>query len=254
MSVPFSIIPLGDSQPSQIILMILWLLLPSISMAVTPDRSSYILGMNIQGQRLNLYSNCTKDDMAKSMACSDMSLVASDLTYWPFAIGESHQSMKPPLDVKAYPTAAKHKLCKDDTMPCRFQGYQFAGKRVRGFIDPRNNMIKIMDITTRNKVNLSYKTVEDYLPLIGQSSQIDTQYAASDKRLNDSYQAAKKEVAQLYGYESATDLKQDQIAWLIRRSAICGADRHYRPRSQAEKVCFIQQNDARISEYYLWID
>ncbi|WP_131667616.1 lysozyme inhibitor LprI family protein [Psychrobacter pygoscelis] len=242
MSTPFSIVPFGDSQSRQTILTILWLLLPSISMAVTPDRSHYILGMNIQGQRLNLYSGCTKDDDAQSVTCSDMSLVASDLAYWPFAIGKSHHRVKPPLDVKAYPAMTN------------FKGYKFADKHISGFIDTSNNTIKIMDKVTRNKVELSYKTVEDYLPLIGQSTRIDSQYATSDAQLNNSYQATKKEVAQLYGYESATDLKQDQIAWLIRRSTICGADRYYRPRSQAEKVCFIQQNDARIIEYYLWID
>lgn len=54
----------------------------------------------------------------------------------------------------------------------------------------------------------------------------------------------------LYGQDSANELYKEQIAWIKQRSDICGADVLHLPRSQAERVCFIQQNEARSQAYF----
>ncbi|MBE0406385.1 DUF1311 domain-containing protein [Psychrobacter sp. FME6] len=52
----------------------------------------------------------------------------------------------------------------------------------------------------------------------------------------------------------AADLKKEQIQWIKQRSKDCGADATHQPRSQAEKACFIQQNDTREQAWFLWTD
>ena len=61
-------------------------------------------------------------------------------------------------------------------------------------------------------------------------------------------------VRRLYGEEMAADLQQEQRQWIKQRSQDCGADVSHQPRTQAEKVCFIQQNDTREQAWFLWID
>ncbi|MGO1474748.1 MAG: hypothetical protein ACTHWC_07670, partial [Psychrobacter sp.] len=56
------------------------------------------------------------------------------------------------------------------------------------------------------------------------------------------------------GCTRPADLKKEQIQWIKQRSKDCGADATHQPRSQAEKVYFIQQNDTRERAWFLWID
>ncbi|MDX2373949.1 hypothetical protein NJD71_07395 [Psychrobacter sp. PP-21] len=50
-------------------------LVTAVSSAATPVQANFILGMDIQGQRLNLYKGCEEGNVT----CSDMLLVAPDL-------------------------------------------------------------------------------------------------------------------------------------------------------------------------------
>ncbi|MEN6669159.1 lysozyme inhibitor LprI family protein [Psychrobacter sp. B38] len=99
-----------------------------------------------------------------------------------------------------------------------------------------------------------FKENSTYLSLTSQAALIDSKYAASDKALDKSYQVTRNEVTRLYGEHMETDLKQEQIQWIKQRSKDCGADAQHQPRTQAEKVCFIQKNDSRQPDYFLWID
>lgn len=220
------------------------------SSAVAPIESNLIMAMEVQGQRLNLYSGCAEGNVT----CDQMALVATDLAAWGFTADKDKKSPASPFAVKIYPAKTKHSLCKDGETPCHFQGYVFGDDRISGFIDVAHNLVTLNDLKLNKMSELSFKTSTDYLPLTGNARLVDRKYTQSDKALNDSYNAIKSEVAQWYGYEPVAELKTDQIQWLIRRTKNCGADRHHRPRTQAEKVCFIAQNETRMAEYYLWID
>ena len=92
------------------------------------------------------------------------------------------------------------------------------------------------------------------MPLLSQAILINSIYADSDKALNNHYNSAHEEVTRLHGKKIANDLKKDQVDWVIKRSKDCGANDKHLPRTQSEKVCFIQKNEARSQEYFLWID
>lgn len=51
------------------------MLCASFGSAVTPIKANFILGMDVQGQRLNLYRDCEEG----SVTCDNMLLVAPDL-------------------------------------------------------------------------------------------------------------------------------------------------------------------------------
>ena len=220
------------------------------SSAVAPIKSNFIMGMDIQGQRLNLYYGCEEG----YVSCDDMALVATDLAGWGFTADKDKQSPVTPFTVKIYPAKTKHSLCKDGVTPCGFQGYVFSDDRISGFIDLGDNTVSLSDAKLKRVSELNFKESTNYLPLTGNAGLIDRKYTESDKLLNDTYNAIKSEVAQWYGYDTVAELKTDQTQWLIRRTKNCGADSHHRPRTQAEKVCFIGQNEARLNEYFLWID
>lgn len=220
------------------------------SMAVTPVESNYLLGLDVQGQRLNLYHGCAEG----SVTCDDIILVAQDLTGWAFRDRTPSKRLPRPLPVVSYSAQTHHSTCKDGKSPCRFQGYGFFNEQIDGFIDPSANILYLTNKLTQQKVELTYKEQPVYLPLTSQASLVDSIYQSSDKEINDSYQSTRREIAKLYGYESASELKKDQIQWILQRSKYCGADTHHQPRSQAEKVCFIQQNINRLDDYFLWID
>ena len=220
------------------------------SSAVAPIKSNLIMGMDIQGQRLNLYYGCEEG----YVSCDDMALVATDLAGWGFTADKDKQSPVTPFTVKIYPAKTKHSLCKDGVTPCGFQGYVFSDNRISGFIDLGDNTVSLSDAKLKRMSELNFQESTDYLPLTGNAGLIDRKYAQSDKLLNDTYNAIKSEVAQWHGYDTVAELKTDQTQWLIRRTKNCGADSHHRPRTQAEKVCFIGQNEARMAEYFLWID
>lgn len=220
------------------------------SFAVTPSKSTLILGMDVQGQRLNLYQGCSEG----SVSCDDLLLESQDLSGWAFRSHHDQQRLETPLTVKTYQGKTIHSVCSDGVSPCAFQGYGFEDAKISGFIDPATSTIILTNKSTGKEHHLSYQLSTLYLPLSAQSSLIDSIYANTDSEINDSYQSTRREVAQLYGHQSEAELKQDQIKWLVRRSNICGADTRHLPRTQAEKVCFIQQNMARMNEYFWWID
>jgi hypothetical protein len=220
------------------------------SSAVAPIKSNLIMGMDIQGQRLNLYYGCEEG----YVSCDDMALVATDLASWGFTADQDKKSPVTPFTVKIYPAKTKHSLCKDGVTPCGFQGYIFSDDRISGFIDLGDNTVSLSDAKLKRMSELNFKESTDYLPLTGNAALIDRKYIESDKGLNDTYNAIKSEVAQWYGYDTVAELKTDQTQWIIRRTKNCGADSHHRPRTQAEKVFFIGQNEARMAEYFLWID
>ena len=204
----------------------------------------------MQGQRLNLYHGCGEG----SVTCDDMLLVAPDLgrLLQTEQLGKRHD--KSPYAVKLYPAKTKHSLCKDGVTPCGFQGYIFKGGDFNGFIDPENKELYIASNWTTDSATVSYKENPAYLPLASQAERINKLYSASDKKLNNSYQVIHDEVKRLYGKSAATDLYKEQIAWIKQRTSICGADVNHLPRTQAEKVCFIQKNTERMEAYFLWID
>jgi len=205
------------------------------------------MGMDIQGQRLNLYESCAEG----SVTCNNMLLVAPDLVR---LLQTTPEPSKSPYAVKYYSAETKHSLCKDGVTPCRFQGYTFEGEDFDGFINTLNHEISIRSKWTVNTYSATYKENATYLPLASQAALVDQMYNTSDKVLNASYRVTRNEVSRLYGKEMAADLKQEQIAWIKQRSKDCGADTSHQPRTQAEKVCFIQQNDTREQAWFLWID
>ena len=222
----------------------------SFSSAVTPIEAKFIVGMDIQGQRLNLYSDCKEG----SVTCDNMLLVAPDLgRLWQTKqVGKKLDNT--PYSVKFYAAKTKHSVCKDGVTPCKFQGYVFEGKDFSGFIDPSNHEIYIESNSTSDSYNFSYKENTTYLPLVSQAGLIDGIYETSDQQINSDYHDIRQEVSRLYGKEMAADLKQEQIAWIKQRSKDCGANASHQPRTQAEKVCFIQRNNIRKQAWFLWID
>ena len=226
------------------------MLAASVSSAVAPVEANFILGMDVQGQRLNLYHGCGEG----SVTCDDMLLVAPDLgrLLQTEQLGKRHD--KSPYAVKLYPAKTKHSLCKDGVTPCGFQGYIFKGGDFNGFIDPENKELYIASNWTTDSATVSYKENPAYLPLASQAERINKLYSDSDKKLNNSYRVIHNEVKRLYGKSAATDLYKEQIAWIKLRTSICGADINHLPITQAEKVCFIQENSERMEAYFLWID
>jgi len=232
------------------------MLVTTVSSAVEPIQANFTLGMDIQGQRLNLYRDCEEG----SVTCDNMLLIAPDLgRLWQTKQVVKKLDNKPYLDntpysVKLYAAKTKHSVCKDGVTPCRFQGYVFEGKGFNGFIDPSNHEIYIESNSTSDGHNFSYKENTTYLPLVSQAGLIDRIYETSDQEINSGYHGTRQEVSRLYGKEMAADLKQEQRQWIKQRSKDCGADASHRPRTQAEKVCFIQRNNTREQAWFLWID
>lgn len=226
------------------------MLAASFSSAVAPVEANFILGMDVQGQRLNLYHGCDEG----SVTCNDMLWVAPDLGRLLQIKQLGKKQNKSPYAVKLYPAKTKHSLCKDGITPCGFQGYRFKGKDFNGFIDQANNEIYIGSNWTKNSATLSYKENSTYLPLVSQAGLVDSLYKTSDKELNRNYLLVRRDIIRIYGQDSANDFKEDQLKWVVNRSKDCGADARHLTRTQAEKVCFIQKNSARMAEYFLWID
>lgn len=226
------------------------LLAASFSAAVVPTETNFVLGMDVQGQRLNLYEDCEEG----SVTCDNMLLVAPDLQRLWHIKPYDKSIDKSPYSVKLYPAKTKHSLCNDGVTPCGFQGYQFEGNGIKGFINPIDKKIHAGNEWTLDGSSVTYKENSTYLPLVSQAALIDSKYTASDKALNKSYQIARNEVRRLYGERMEADLKQEQIQWIKQRSKECGANVQHQPRTQAEKVCFIQKNDSRGQDYFLWID
>ena len=226
------------------------MLAASVSSAVTPVKANFILGMDVQGQRLNLYHGCGEG----SVTCDDMLLVAPDLGRLLQTKQLGKRQSKSPYAVKLYSAKTKHSLCKDGVTPCGFQGYRFKDKDVNGFIDQANNEIYIENNRTQESATFSYKENSTYLPLASQARLIDSLYQSSDKALNDNYLSVRRDIINNYGQTSANNFKEEQIKWVMNRSKDCGADAKHVPRTQAEKVCFIQKNTERMESYFLWID
>lgn len=226
------------------------MLCASFSSAMTPIKANFILGMDVQGQRLNLYRDCEEG----SVTCDNMLLVAPDLGRLLQTKMLGKRQDESPYAVKLYPAKTKHSLCKDGVTPCGFQGYSFEGEDINGFINPSNKEINIGSNWTKDSATLSYQENSTYLPLASQAGLIDSLYKTSDKDLNSSYRLIGKDIESVYGQDSLNAFKKDQVRWIRQRSKDCGADSRHLPRTQAEKVCFIQQNNIRMEEYFLWID
>ncbi|WP_201583402.1 MULTISPECIES: lysozyme inhibitor LprI family protein [Psychrobacter] len=226
------------------------MLCASFSSAVTPIKANFILGMDIQGQRLNLYRDCEEG----SVTCDNMLLVAPDLGRLLQTKQLGDRQNKLPYAVKLYPAKTKHSLCKDGVTPCRFQGYRFEDNDINGFIDPSNKKITVGSQWTEDNATFSYQENSTYLPLASQAGLIDSLYKTSDKDLNSSYKLVGKDIENVYGQDSLNAFKKDQVRWIRQRSKDCEADSRHQPSTQAEKVCFIQQNDSREQSWFLWID
>ena len=226
------------------------MLCASFSSAVTPIKANFILGMDIQGQRLNLYRDCEEG----SVTCDNMLLVAPDLGRLLQTKQLGERQNKLPYAVKLYPAKTKHSLCKDGVTPCRFQGYRFEDNDFNGFIDPSNKEITVGSQWREDSATFSYQENSTYLPLASQAGLIDSLYKTSDKDLNSSYQLVGKDIENVYGQDSLNAFKKDQVRWIRQRSKDCEADSRHQPSTQAEKVCFIQQNDSREQSWFLWID
>ena len=226
------------------------MLTASFSSAVAPIEANFILGMDVQGQRLNLYEDCAEG----SVTCDNMLLVAPHVGLLLQTEQAGKRLGNTPYPVKLYPAKTKHSMCNDGVTPCGFQGYTFKGEDFNGFIDPLNNELYITSNWTTDSHTFSYKENSTYLPLVSQARLIDDIYETSDQDINSGYNGTRQEVSRLYGEEMAVDLKQEQRQWIKQRSKDCGADASHRPRTQAEKVCFIQQNNTREQAWFLWID
>lgn len=226
------------------------MLVTAVSLAVEPVQANFILGMDIQGQRLNLYEGCAEGHVT----CDDMLLIAPDLGRLLQTKLLNERLDKSPYAIKLYPAKTKHSLCKDGVTPCGFQGYTFEGEDFDGFIGPLNNELYVASNWTTDSGTFSYKENANYLPLTSQAGLIDTIYETSDREINSGYNGTRQEVRRLYGKKMESSLKQEQVEWIKQRSKDCGADFKHQPRTQAEKVCFIQQNDTREQAWFLWID
>lgn len=179
------------------------LLVASFSTAVVPTETSFVLGMDVQGQRLNLYEDCEEG----SVTCDNMLLVAPDLQRLWHIKPYDKSVDKSPYSVKLYSAKTKHSLCKDGVTPCGFQGYQFEGNGIKGFIDPIDKKIHAGNEWTLDGSSVTYKENSTYLPLISQAALIDSKYTASDKALNQSYRITRNEVRRLYDEHMEADLK-----------------------------------------------
>lgn len=221
-----------------------------VPVSIAPIEANFVLGMEVQGQRLNLYEDCEEG----SVTCDNMLLVAPDLQRLWHIKPYDKSIDKSPYSVKLYAAKTKHSLCKDGVTPCGFQGYQFEGNGIKGFIDPIDKKVYAGNEWTLDGSSVTYKENSTYLPLTSQTALINSKYNVSDKALNKSYQITRDEVRRLYGERMESDLKQEQIQWIKQRSKDCGANAQHQPRTQAEKVCFIQQNDSRKQAWFLWID
>ena len=226
------------------------ILAASVSSAVTPVKANFILGMDVQGQRLNLYHGCGEG----RVTCDDMLLVAPDLERLLQTKQLGKRQSKSSYAVELYSAKTKHSLCNDGVTPCSFQGYRFKGEDINGFIDQANNEIYIESNRTKHSATLSYKENPTYLPLTSQAGLVDRLYQNSDKALNDNYLSVRGDIIKNYGQTSGNNFKEDQLKWVVNRSKYCGADAKHLPRTQAEKVCFIQKNTEQMESYFLWID
>ena len=115
------------------------MLAASVSSAVAPVEANFILGMDVQGQRLNLYHGCGEG----RVTCDDMLLVAPDLERLLQTKQLGKRQITSPYAVRLYSAKTKHSLCNDGVTPCGFQGYRFKDDAVNGFIDQANNEIYI---------------------------------------------------------------------------------------------------------------
>ena len=183
------------------------MLAASVSSAVTPVKANFILGMDVQGQRLNLYHGCGEG----SVTCDDMLLVAPDLGRLLQTKQLGKRQNKSPYAVKLYSAKTKHSLCNDGVTPCGFQGYRFKGEDVNGFIEPANNEIYIENNRTQDSATFSYQENSTYLPLASQARLIDSLYQSSDKALNDNYLSVRRDIINNYGQTSANNFKEDQL-------------------------------------------
>ena len=226
------------------------MLAASVSSAVAPVEANFILGMDVQGQRLNLYHGCGEG----RVTCDDMLLVAPDLERLLQTKQLGKRQSTSPYAVRLYSAKTKYILCNDGVTPCSFQGYRFKSEDINGFIDQVNNKIYIESNRTKHSATFSYKENSTYLPLASQAGLIDRLYQNSDKALNDNYLSVRRDIIKNYGQTSANNFKEDQLKWVVNRSKDCGADAKHLPRTQAEKVCFIQKNTERMESYFLWID
>ena len=226
------------------------MLVAVMSSAVAPIEANFILGMDVQGQRLNLYEDCAEG----SVTCDNMLLVAPDVGLLLQTKQAGKRLGNKPYAVKLYPAKTKHSVCNDGVTPCGFQGYAFKGEDFNGFIDPLNNELYITSNWTTDSDTFLYTENRTYLPLASQAKLIDTMYKTSDQTLNNSYNNTRQTVRRLYGKKMESSLRQEQVEWIKQRSKNCGADVSHQPRTQAEKVCFIQQNSAREQAWFLWID
>lgn len=166
------------------------LLAASFSTAVVPTETNFVLGMDVQGQRLNLYEDCEEG----SVTCDNMLLVAPDLQRLWHIKPYDKSIDKSPYSVKLYYAKTKHSLCKDGVTPCGFQGYQFEGNGMKGFIDPIDKKIHAGNEWTLDGSSVTYKENSTYLPLTSQAALVNSKYAASDKALNSSYRNLQEEI------------------------------------------------------------
>ncbi|MBF2720366.1 DUF1311 domain-containing protein [Psychrobacter sp. NG254] len=226
------------------------MLVTFMSSAVAPIEANFILGMDVQGQRLNLYEDCAEGNVT----CDNMLLVAPDVGLLLQTKLAGKRLGNTPYPVKLYPAKTKHSVCNDGVTPCGFQGYTFKGEDFNGFIDPLNNELYITSNWTTDSDTFLYTENRTYLPLASQAKLIDTMYKTSDQTLNNGYNNTRQTVRRLYGKKMESSLRQEQVEWIKQRSKNCGADVSHQPRTQAEKVCFIQQNSAREQAWFLWID
>ena len=60
---------------SQYMTALILLLVTSVSSAITPKKANFVLGMQIEGQRLNLHQDCPEG----SVTCDNLLLVAPDV-------------------------------------------------------------------------------------------------------------------------------------------------------------------------------
>ena len=181
------------------------MLCASFSSAVAPIKANFILGMDVQGQRLNLYRDCEEG----SVTCDNMLLVAPDLGRLLQTKQLGERQNKLPYAVKLYPAKTKHSLCKDGVTPCRFQGYRFEDNDFNGFIDPSNKEITVGSQWREDSATFSYQENSTYLPLASQAGLIDSLYKTSDKDLNSSYRLVGKDIENVYGQDSLNAFKKD---------------------------------------------
>ena len=225
-------------------------LVSSLSMALVPSENNFVAGMDVKGQRLNLYRGCVEYEVT----CNNMLLVAPDIARWSRDYKSNKRQDTTAYAVKSYSTSTMNSMCADGVTPCRFLGYSFKDNHINGFIDVTNSEIQITNRRDGSKVTLPYKDSSVYLPLPSQADLINTLYVDSDKALNISYTETFKDVSTMYGQDNAGALKKEQLAWVIKRSKDCGANNKHLARTQSEKACFIQKNSARMDEYFLWVD